>query len=98
MKPSTYLNGLLTVIAVLLALNLWVGLHAGSSPANNASLSLATPAHAQGRANPAEERQEMIGKLDEINESVQDLSDKLDNTITRNGLVRVQVESMPDGD
>ncbi|MFI4859738.1 MAG: hypothetical protein ACIAXF_03540 [Phycisphaerales bacterium JB063] len=95
MTASKYLNTVLTVIAVLLGLNLWTGMH--TSPAGE-SLDPATTAHAQGRANPAEERREIINKLNEVVASVDAVGSKLDAMTNRSGQVRVEIESMPDGD
>ncbi|MEM9415530.1 MAG: hypothetical protein AAGA29_08650 [Planctomycetota bacterium] len=95
MTASKYLNTVLTLIAVLLGLNLWTGMH--TSPAG-AALDPATNAHAQGRANPAEERQAIINKLDEVVTSVDAISDKVDAMTNRAGQVRVAIEVMPEAD
>ncbi|XAM01085.1 hypothetical protein OT109_06790 [Phycisphaeraceae bacterium D3-23] len=93
MTASKYLNSVLTLIAVLLGLNLWTGMH--TSPAASA-LDPATDAHAQGRANPAEERQAIIHKLDEVVSSVDAIAGKVDAMTNRAGQVRVAIEVMPD--
>ncbi len=92
---TTYLNTVLTLIAVLLGLNLWTGMH-NSNAAQ--ALDPAAQAQAQGRSNPAEERREMIQKLDAIVTAVDAVGDRVGRMTTRDGAVRVEVESMPEGD
>lgn len=92
---TTYLNTVLTLIAVLLGLNLWTGMHTSDAAQ---ALDPATDAQAQGRANPAEERREMIQKLDAIVTSVNAVGDRVGRMTTRDGSVRVEVESMPEAD
>jgi len=92
---SKYLNTVLTVIAVLLGLNLWTTMH--TSPAA-ASLDPATPAHAQGRTDAGQQRVEIIRKLDAVVAAVEGVGDEVGSMTTRSGAVRVEVESMPEGD
>lgn len=87
---SNYLNVVLTVIAVLLGLNLWVGLH--QSPAS-ALLDPATPAHAAGSVSAGQQRANMIKSLEKIQSSVDAVSSKLTD-----GSMKVTVTSMPDHD
>jgi hypothetical protein len=74
MRSLRYLNGVLTVLAVLLTLNLWGQWH--SAP--DATLPAVDRAHAQGRANPAQQRMEMIGQLKKVNKQLGSISDRLD--------------------
>lgn len=96
MTASKYLNTVLTVIAVLLGLNLWAGMHSGSNAAQ--ALDPATPALAQGRTDAGQQRATIIDKLEEVVASVDAVSSKLDAMTNRAGQVRVEVEAMPDAD
>ena len=93
---SKYLNTVLTLIAVLLGLNLWVGLHTPNSGAT--ALDPATQAYAQGRSNPSEERARIVRELEKVVAEVDALGQQLDAVTTRDGAVRVEVEVMPDRD
>ena len=85
---SKYLNTVLTVIAVLLALNLWVGVH--QSPA---AAAVDNEAMAQGTTTAGQQRSQMIEALGNLNTSVEQVNRKLGD-----GSVRVQVTSMPEHD
>lgn len=74
MTPSKYLNSVLTVIALLLALNLWVGAH--QSPAA-AALDPSGQALAQGRVDAGQQRAEMIKELKALGGKVDAMSKKL---------------------
>lgn len=87
---SNYLNTVLTVIAVLMALNLWVGVH--QSPAS-AMIDPATPAHAAGRTDAGQQRAEMIAALNKLDTTVNAMSKKLGD-----GSVKVTVTSLPEHD
>ncbi len=89
MRNLRYLNGILTVLAVLLAVNTWV-LIAGS-PAG-ALLSPTGEAHAQGVGGNAERQAQVVDELKKLNGSVNDLSSQL-----KAGL-NVKVTSMPKAD
>ncbi len=90
MNNSKYLNTVLTVIAVLLGLNLWVGAH--QSPAA-AAMDPATEALAQGRTDAGAQRKAMIDELKNLGSKVDAMSKKLGD-----GSVKVTVESLPDND
>jgi hypothetical protein len=75
MNASRYFQVVLTVIAVLLALNLWTAWTA--SPAG-----FAQSAYAQGTVNAAQQRVEMIDQLKKLNATV----DRLDRTLTSGNL------------
>ena len=94
MTASKYLNTVLTVLAVLLGLNLWAGIHQG--PAAEV-LDPAASAYAQGGANPAAQRQAMVDELKTISASMDELNTKFDSVTSRNQ-VRVEVTEMPDAD
>jgi len=91
MKPITYLNGILTVLAVLLTLNLWTQWHAGPGAAQLPGL--AQQAHARDVPAPASggaQRKVMIDELKRIKGDTQQISQLLSS-----GKLRVLVE-MPD--
>lgn len=89
MRSVRYLNAILTVLAVLLALNLWVTWAA--TPGGEA-LSWAGPAEAQaaGIPNAGEQRKQMIDLLKALNVKVNQLTE-----LVESGKVRVQVEAPP---
>lgn len=89
MRNLRYLNGILTVLAVLLAVNTWV-LVAGS-PAG-AVLSPTTQAHAQGVGGAAERQAQIVTELKSLNNAVKGLDAKL------NAGINVKVTSMPKSD
>ena len=82
MPNLRYLKGILTIIAVLLTLNLWTMWT--SSPATD----MATPAQAQGLANAASQRQQMVNAMKENTK-------KMDQMIAllKSGQVRVRIEA-----
>lgn len=83
---SKYLNSVLTVIAVLLALNLWVGVH--QSPAA-AAIDPSADALAQGRVDAGKQRADMIAELKNLSGKVDAMSKKLTD-----GSMKVTVENM----
>ncbi|MGB1125169.1 MAG: hypothetical protein ACPG4Q_08180 [Phycisphaeraceae bacterium] len=89
MNNMKYLNAVLTVIAVLLALNLWVGV----SPTPSDRISLESQAMAQGRVDAGQQRAEMIKELKGLKSTVEAMSSKLTD-----GSIKVKVESMPEHD
>ena len=89
MTNTKYLNTVLTVIAVLLAGNLWVGAHQSPS----ASTSPEGQAYAQGRVDAGQQRAEMITQLKSLKTSVDALTKKLTD-----GSVKVKVEGDPHHD
>ena len=90
MNNSKYLNTVLTVIAVLLGLNLWVGAH--QSPVA-AAFDPAGEALAQGRTDAGKQRADMIAELKTLGGKVDAMSKRL-----ADGSLKVQVTSMPDKD
>ncbi len=86
MRSLRYLNGILTVLAVLLAVNTWV-LIAGS-PAG-AVLSPVTPAHAQGVGGAANRQVEVVDQLKALNKT----ATALEKAIAQG--VNVNVKSLP---
>ena len=90
MNNSNYLNAVLTLIALLLGLNLWVGAH--QSPAA-AAIDPASNALAQGKTDAGEQRAQMIDQLKTLNTKMDALSTKLGD-----GSVKVKVEGDPDKD
>lgn len=89
MNNMKYLNTVLTVLAVLLALNLWVGVQ--PSPSNQ--LGLESQAIAQGTVNAGQQRTEMIKELQGIKSTVESMSKKLTD-----GSIKVKVEAEPTTD
>lgn len=88
MQNTKYLNTVLTAIAVLLALNLWVGVNA--EPGDSSSLE--SQAIAQGRVDAGQQRSEIIKELKGLKTAVDSLSKKLD------GSIKVKVEGDADND
>lgn len=86
MRSLRYLNSVLTVLAVLLALQLWTSLNTSSVP-------IATPqtASAQGIVNAGAQRKEMNELLTKLNAQV-----AATNELLRSGQMQVQVH-MPAG-
>ena len=89
MNNMKYLNTVLTVLAVLLALNLWVNVNDTSSN----GIGLESQAIAQGRVDAGQQRAEMIKELKGLKSTVESMSSKLTD-----GSIKVKVESMPEGD
>jgi len=87
---SKYLNAVLTVIALMLALNVWVGIH--QSPAASA-FDPASQALAVGTADAGTQRVEMINQLKAISDKIDGLKSKLSD-----GSIKVTVESQPTKD
>ncbi|MFN3168525.1 MAG: hypothetical protein ACE37H_15805 [Phycisphaeraceae bacterium] len=84
MNNSKYLNAVLTAIALLLGLNLWVGAH--QSPAA-AAMDPAGEALAQGKTTAGEQRSQMIAELKALGTKVDAMSKKLGD-----GSVKVTVQ------
>ena len=84
MPKLTYLNAILTVLAVLLAMNVWVGLHTPGG----AMLAPGQHAHAQGIPDGGAQRLEIVNQLKLLNTRVNEMSDLL-----RSGDVRVQLDA-----
>lgn len=79
MTNTKYLNAVLTVIAVLLALNLWVGVN----PAPSEQIGMESQAIAQGRVDAGQQRAEMVKELKGLKSTVESMSKKLsDGSIT----------------
>lgn len=87
MTNTKYLNAVLTVLALLLALNVWVNV--STAP----SIGLGNQALAQGRVDAGQQRAEMITQLKELKSSVASLSKQLSD-----GSITVQVEGNADND
>lgn len=83
MTDSKYLNAVLTTIAVLLALNLWVGIHHAPGVEPNPE----GQAIAQGRVDAGQQRAEMIKELKGVKSTVESVSKKLSD-----GSITVKVE------
>ena len=83
MHTLRYLNGILTVLALLLALNLWTAWTA--TPATD----LASTAHAQGIPDEGAQRRDIIDQLKLLNTKADAIQ-----ALLSSGQVRVQV-AMP---
>ncbi len=87
MRQIKYLNSVLTVIAVLLTMNLWVMW-------TQSSVSVSDEAHAQAGISlpdPGVQRNDMINQLKTLNDKITEL-----NAQFKGGTARVRVESMPE--
>ena len=89
MNNTSYLNAVLTTIAVLLALNLWVGVHHAPGVVPNPE----NQAIAQGRVDAGQQRAEMIKELQGLKSTVESMSKKLTD-----GSIKVKVEGDKDHD
>ncbi|MEM9348588.1 MAG: hypothetical protein AAGB26_18625 [Planctomycetota bacterium] len=89
MSNEKYLNAVLTTIAILLALNLWVGMN--YMPGQ--SLNPESQAIAQGRVDAGQQRSEMIKELKGLKSTVESMSKKLSD-----GSIKVKVEGDADND
>jgi hypothetical protein len=102
MRSSSYLNTVLTVIAVLLGLNLWTAWHGGDlapTPGSQAGdteaafdMHGASPAYAQGIPNAGQQRLQMIRELEQIQTDLAEF-----RQMFTAGTARVRVE-MPEAD
>lgn len=90
MSTLRYLNGILTVLALLLGLHVWVLL--AGSPAVAGFLPDGNTAHAVGVGGTAERQVEIRDELRALNKEVSAMSAKLDAGL------EVSVTSMPSGD
>lgn len=93
MKHLRYLNSLLTVIAVLLTLNLYVQVTAPASVTT--AVNLATPAHAaakdkRGVGSQAARQGEMIAAIKQLAKTTETI-----NATLSGAPLRVQVENFP---
>ncbi len=87
MSSLRYLNTVLTVLALLLAGQVWLTLTDSDSPV------MAQPqAHAQGSANPGAQRAAMIDALNAVQDEVAGLRSDI------NDGVNVTVENFPESD
>lgn len=95
MKTLRYLNSVLTVIAVLLTLNLYVQL---TAPAGSPAVSFATPAHAaeakRGVGSQAARQNDMIKAIKQLSKS----AEMINVTLTSGTPLRVNVENFPTAD
>ncbi len=92
MKTLRYLNSVLTVIAVLLTLNLYVQL---TAPVGPTAVSFATPAHAaakdkRGVGSQAARQGEMINAIKQLAKTTETIKATLSGAP-----LRVQVENFP---
>ncbi|MFA9480194.1 hypothetical protein ACERK3_18125 [Phycisphaerales bacterium AB-hyl4] len=88
MHSMKYLNGVLTVLAVVLTLNLWVALTDSDTAASD-RLTMTQQAHAQaaGPPNSAQQRREMIDAIKQTNTQLAELK-----SLLTSGEVRVRAE------
>lgn len=88
MTNTKYLNAVLTAIALLLALNLWVGVNPAPGSTNPEAQAVA-----QGRVDAGQQRAEMIKELKGLKSTVESMSKKLTD-----GSIKVKVEGDADND
>lgn len=84
MRSLRYLNSVLTALAVLLSLNLYLAW-------SDSPVSVASEARAQGISNAGAQREEQIALLKQINVNLREMSAAL-----KDGSVRVRVEGAGD--
>ena len=82
MASIRYLNSILTVLAVLLALQVWVSFSSGPE--------LATPAYAQGIPDSGAQRQQIVDQLKLLNRRTAEMT-----ALMKSGKLRVLVTEMP---
>lgn len=99
MSPSRYLNGVLTIIAVLLTLQLWTSWTGGPAAGNSGEFAggmpdFASVAHAQedakGIPNAGAQRREIVELLKKLTIQTEALTG-----LFRSGQARVKVEGAP---
>ncbi len=90
MQSNKYLNAVLTVIAVLLALNL--GAYWSNQDHAN-TIGLATPAYAGGIANAGQQRKQIAEELKRVSRQIEALKG-----LFTSGQARVRLESGHDQD
>ena len=97
MASLRYTNGLLTVIAVLLAFHLWtmwaVPDHGGLGGSNVAMAPWASTVHATGLSNAGQQRKQMVDLLREISTQSNELA-----SLFTSGRARVRMEENRNGD
>lgn len=86
MSNLRYLNGILTVLALLLALQLWTTWMASPAP-----VSVASPAYAQGIPDAGAQRLQVIDQLKLLNQKTEELK-----SLLMSGKVQVKV-ILPEG-
>ncbi len=93
MKTVRYLNSVLTVLAVLLTLNLYMqlaGAPAGSLPGTSVAQANNEP---RGVGSQAARQQAIVDELKALNATVRQLQASL-----ADGSIRVKVDALPDSD
>ncbi len=85
MKSLRYLNTILTVIAVLLTVNVWT---MWSITPGGETLSVATEANAQGIANAAQQRKQIVDAVNQVRTEVGEVK-----AMFKNGTARVRLEA-----
>ena len=86
MQSLRYLNTLLLVIAVLLALQLWTAWAGGSSPAQTAIAASPTPT--AGFAGAGQQRKQIVDELKRLNQEMERLT-----RLFEQGDARVRIDS-----
>ena len=82
MRQLRYLNAVLTVVAVLLTMNLWV---AWQTTPGGERLTMTQSANAQGLVDAGSQRREMIDLLKQLNVSMSELQGTLTDGTMRLG-------------
>lgn len=86
MQSFKYLHFILTALAILMALQLWVAWADGPTESGQ-QLGLVSPAYAVGIPNAGQQRLQMIQELKHLSKEVRALND-----LFRSGQVRVKTE------
>ena len=89
MRRRTYLNGILTVNAVLLAGLMWVQVGGQPMLANTATAQVRTKPAKVHVPNSANQRQKMIDELRDLSQSMEALKKQLDS-----GTIKVEVTNL----
>ena len=84
MNSLKYLNGVLTVMTVLMAMGLWTWWVGG--PAGR-SVAMVQPAYAEGIVNAGHQRQQIVEQIKQLSQKVEGLS-----AMFRSGQARVRIE------
>ena len=87
MNSLKYLNGVLTVMTVLMAMGLWTWWVGGPTAP---SVSMVQPAYASGIANAGHQRQQIVNEIKQLSQTVDRLS-----AMFRSGEARVRVDGIP---
>ena len=92
MQSLRYLNSILTVLAILLALNVWM-MWRGTAAEMVGPIQSAQAAERGGIPNAGSQRKQIVDQLKSLNAKTESLTNLL-----KSGRVRVRVENEPDAE